>query len=378
MIFRQAVVAAGWIAFVVATEHWRPWQDGIRLNYATDIRSYDQIARAAPGFPSLDVNAAHADRFPAPWLVGELHNATGIGVHAMFWIATVVVLVGVLLAVHATLVALRASLGAYALVLGAVIASAYPVRLLLDAPGMLTDAVFVLGLSLAVLAFVTDRAWLVIAGVAIAEVGRQDALPLAVVAAAVYLLRRRVGIAVLIVAAPAIEYVAMHRASQSFSDRSGRGIVGMTVGGHWAPTGLASHLGRLLIVVAIPIAFFALGRLRSKAVPLFVPLALGLTVVAEAFVLAPDWSHAEPRLAGLALPALVVAAVPTLERARLTTRRVAIACVGIALASLHHIYSNVGLTRSSEWAALVLAGCLCVVAAGVSARRKAVADLRTE
>jgi hypothetical protein len=95
-------------------------------------------------------------------------------------------------------------------------------------------------------------------------------------------------------------------------------------------------------------------------------------------VLAPDWSHAEPRLTGLALPALVVATVPVLESARLTTQQLALCCFGVALASLHHIYSGVGITHTSEWGALVLVGSLCVVAAGFSARGKAVADVRAE
>jgi hypothetical protein len=374
----RAGIAGGWLAFVAATEHWRPWSDGIRLKYATDIREYATIARAAPGFPSKTIQASHADRFPAPWLVGELHNLTGLGVHAMFWIVTGVVLAATVLAVHLTLVALRTTLGVYAVVLGALIASAYPFRLLLDAPGMLTDAIFLLGLSLAVLAFVTDRAWLVVTGIAVAELGRQDAVPLAVVVAVVFVLRRRLAWATFIVAAPVALYLAAHRLSQSFSDRSGRGLVGMTFGGDWAPHAFASHVARVAVVVAVPAAFLVLGRLRSHARPLFIPLTLGATVVAEALALAPDWSHAEPRLAGLALPALVVAAVPVLERAQLTTRQIALCCFGVALASLHHIYSNVGITRTSEWGALVLVGCLCVVVAGLSARGKAVADVRAE
>jgi hypothetical protein len=377
-LFRQAAVAGGWIAFVLATEHWRPWGDGIRLRYATDIVDYTRISRAAPGFPTTPIQAPHADRFPAPWLVGELHNITGVGLHAMYGVATGICLVATLVVLHASLQALRASVRVYALSLGAVIASAYPMRLLIDAPGMLIDALFVFCLALAAFAFVTGRLWLVVISLSVAEVGRQDALPLAVVAALLLLLHRRYGVALLAAACPAIVYVVAHRASQSFSDRSGRGIVGMTVGGDWSPHAFGVHMGRLLVVVAIPIALFALGYLRSRSRPLVDPLVLGVTVVAEAFVLAPDWSHAEPRLAGLALPALAIGAVPMLERAALTVRQTVLCCFGIAVASLHHLYSSAGINRSSEWGALVLLGCLCVVAPGVSARREVVADLRTE
>lgn len=374
----RAGIAGGWIAFVLVTERWRPWDDGIRLNYATDIRDYATLARAAPGFPSTRIQAAHADRFPAPWLVGEVHRLTGIGLHSMFSIATGVVLVATVLTIHLALVALRATVGVYGLVLGALIGSAYPFRLLLDAPGMLTDAVFVLGLSFAVLAFVTGREWLVVTGVAVAELGRQNAVPLAVVAAVALLLRHRSIAATLTVVTPGCLYVATHRLSQSFSDRSGRGIVGMTVGGGWAPHAAASHLARTLVTVAIPAAFLVAGGLRSHAQPLLLPLLLGATVVAEAVVLAPDWSHAEPRLAGLALPALLIAAVPVLEGARLTTRQYTVCAFGVMFASLHHIYSNVGITRTSEWGALVLTGSLCIVGTGVFKRQEAEAHVRSE
>jgi len=364
-------VALGWLGVVLATEHWRPWSDGIRLKYATDVEEYATIARAAPGFPAEKIQAPHADRFPAPWLVGELHKLTGVGIHPMFAILTALVLVATFATLHLALVSLRTRVATYAIVFGLVAATPYPVRLLLDAPGMLTDAIFVLGVVVTLLGFIRGNGWLVAAGLGFAEIGRQDAVPLAVVAAlAVFFTweqRRRVLFALLAVAVPAAVYVAAHEGSSSWSDRSGRGVVGMTAGGDWSVHGTASHIGRIAIALVLPVAVLVVARLRSGRLPLFVPLALGLTIVAEAFVLAPDWSHAEPRLAGVAIPALALAAPPMLDRAGLSVRQTLLCCVGIALASLHHIYSNVGFTRSSEWAAAVLAGCVCV---GVLALRR--------
>lgn len=363
-------VALGWLGVVLATEDWRPWSDGVRLKYATDIEEYATIARAAPGFPAEKIQASHADRFPAPWLVGELHKLTGLGIHTMFAIVTALVLVATFATVHLALRTLRASIATYAIVFGLVAATPYPVRLLLDAPGMLTDAVFVLGLVVAILGFIRGDSWLVVVGLGVTAIGRQDAVPLAVVAALAVLFtmrhRRRL-VAFLTLAVPVCIYIITHEASSSFSDRSGRSVLSMSVGGDWSPHGTLSHIGRVAIVLALPTVVLVVAWLRSGVSPLVVPLVLGITVAGEALALAPDWSHAEPRLAGLAIPALALAAPLMLERAGLRAREAWLACLGITLASFHHIYSNVGFTRSSEWAVAVLAGCVCV---GVLALRR--------
>ncbi len=368
LVSSWTAIAAGWIGFVLLTEHWRPWGDAVRLQYATDVEEYETIARAAPGFPSIRIQTPHADRFPVHWTIGELHRLLDIGLHPLYWLATGLVLAATLLAVHATLRTLRASTTAYALCFGAVAASAYPVRYLLDAPGMLTDALFVLGLAVIVHGFVTGRFDLVLAGLVAATLGRQNAVPLAVVAAVCVALEprwrpRRWLYAALAVVVPVVVYVVPHEASKSWSaGNGGHGVIGMTVGGDWTPHTFASHIARCVVAVAIPAALLALGWLRGRRAPLWVPLALGLCVFLQAAALAPDWSHAEPRLAGLALPALAIAAAPALGAARLGSRERAVVVVGIALASFHHLYSNIGIHRTSEWGALVAIGCLLVLA----------------
>lgn len=368
-----AAIATGWLAFVVVTEHWRPWGDSVRLNYATDVEEYETIARAAPGFPSVRIQAPHADRFPVHWTVGELHDLLAVGLHPLYWIATGLAVVGMLVTVHASLAALRASRTTYALVFGAVAASAYPMRYLLDAPGMLTDALFVLGLAVVVHGFVSGRFELVLAGLAAATLGRQNGVPLAVVAAVAVALEprwrtRRWAYSALAIAVPVVLYVVPHEASASWSDTSGRGLLGMTVGGGWGGREGVAHLGRCAVAVAVPAALLVLGWVRTRRTPLWTPLALGACVVAQAVVLAPDWSHAEPRLAGLGLPALAVAAVPSLTGARLGSRGAALAVVGIALASFHHIYSHVGIRNTSEWGALVALGSLLILLPAVRGR----------
>ncbi len=369
-VVSYGVVATGWLALVVVTERWRPWGDAVRLSYATDVEEYETIARAAPGFPSVEIQTPHADRFPVHWTIGELHDLLSVGLHPLYWLATGLAVAGTLAAVHASLTLLRASRTTYALVFGAVAASAYPTRYLLDAPGMLTDALFVLGLAVVVHGFVSGRFDLVLAGLAAATLGRQNGVPLAVVAAVAVALdprwpTRRWAYAALAVAVPVALYVVPHEAALSWSDNSGRGLLGMTIGGSWGGREGAGHLARCAVAVAVPAALLVLGWVRTRRAPLWAPLALGACVVIQAVALAPDWSHAEPRLAGLGLPALAVAAVPTLTGARLGPRGAVLAAVGIALASFHHLYSNVGVHHTGQWGALVALGCLLILAPAV-------------
>ena len=354
---------AGWLAFVLATERWRTWGDGVRLLYASDIEDYETMARAAPGLPSVQVQAPHADRWVPAWAAGTIHAELGVGLHAAFALLTAS---AVALTIAAVYVAVRRATGdapTVGLVVGALVASAYPVRYLLDAPGMLTDALFVLGLAGATLALVLADARLLVAALVVATLGRQTGVPVALVAAVVVLLdprwrSHRIRTAALAAVLPVLAYLGPHLASSSFSDTSGRGLVAMTVGGSWTAHSTVSHVARCAIVLAVPAALLAVGVVRGRRPPSWGPLALGACVVVQALALAPDWSHAEPRLAGLALPALLVAAAPGLASARLTRREWTAVAVGIALASLHHLYAYPA-NRTAEWAALVVLGGFC-------------------
>lgn len=369
--WRRASILVGWAVFVCATENWRPWADGIRLQYATDELQYETIARAAPGLPDVKIDPAHADRFAAHWLVGELAHGLHAGLHPVYWSATGVVLVAMLITVALTLRDLAAPWQAEVLVLGAVAASAYPVRFALVAPGMLSDTLFVLGLTVTVWGAVTRRPPLAIGGLALATVGREMGVVLGIVVACIWLLEprtRRWAPAALLV--PAVLFTIFRSVATSFSEHA-RGVLGMTVAGSWTlHTGL-SHAGRAAVAVALVSSVVALAWWRGKRAPLLMPLALGAAVVAQALVLAPDWTHSEPRLAGAAVPALAVAAVPGLAHASLRGYEVAVAALGIALASLHHLYTDVGVDTARAWGALVALGCLLVLAPAIRRARPA-------
>lgn len=378
---RPPVVAAiGWLAFVLVTERWRPWGDAVRLQYATDVDEYETIARAAPHFPSVRIQAPHADRWIPEWVVGEIHNILPLGLHEAYSLVTFVTVGATIAAVVAALQRLRPGRAAGALAVGIVVASAYPVRLLFEAPGMTTDALFVFGLALAVLAFEGAQPVLLVAALVVATLGRQTAVPLAVVVAVAVALDPRWRpvrrwVAPLVVIGSGLAYAIPHQVSQSFADNSGRSLIGMTIGGDWSPHAAAAHLGRCAIVLVVPAALLAVSWFRGRRAPLWGPLAFGLCVVAQGVALAPDWSHAEPRLVGLALPALAVAAAPGLEAARLRAGEAMAVAFGIALASLHHLYAYPAHS-TSEWAAFVAVGCLlCLSPLGAGFLRRPAVDL---
>lgn len=361
---------AAWSAFVALTERWRPWGDAYRLQYGIDEADYERIARAAPGFPSVQIQTPHADRYPPHWLVGEVHNITGIGLHTVYGIATGIVLAAALLVVAVALRRFGADAPTCVLVTGVIVASAYPMRFLLDARGMLTDALFVLGVALAAFGAESIRAGVLVAGLTVATLGRQTGVPLAVVAVVAILVdprwrgRRRLTVP-LAVALPVLAYLVPHLTARSFADTQGRGLIGMSLlGGSYGIGDLAVHIGRCLIALAIPVALIALAWLRGRSRPLWIALALGTFAALQAVWLAPDWTHSEPRLAALGVTALALSAAPGLTRAGLSPVEATLAALGIAAASLHHLYTY-ATTGVAEWAVLVVVGAMLVIAPAV-------------
>jgi hypothetical protein len=115
---------------------------------------------------------------------------------------------------------------------------------------------------------------------------------------------------------------------------------------------LASHLARLSVGVTAPAAL-ALGALlvaiaarRRLSAAAWWSLGFAAAILAEVFVLNPDWLQgSQPRLASLAVPPLVAAAgwlLAELEHGKTwswTVGGAGLACAGITIASLHHHYT---------------------------------------
>jgi hypothetical protein len=368
-----------WAGFVAAVQRWPSWAEGVRVQYAADMDVYEVIARAAPGLPDTDVLRAYAQRFPVHWLIGVAYDVTDVPLHTLYRVAAIACVALILVAMHVALTALGLDARAYALSLGVVAASAYPVHYLLAAPGMLSDGVFVLGLSVMLVGFVRGGLWVALAGLALATVGRQSALPLGVAAAAwaAFLpawrpLRFRAAACFLLV--PAAIYGVLQIASDSFSAPRSAGIDDLTVIGFFTGVEpLADHVGRVALGIAVPVALVAGAWLRTRGEAPWGPLLVAAAVAGQPLVLGPLANASnEPRLAGLAAPAFAVAAAMLLRGAVLGRAETLVCAAAIAAAGLHHRYTIAGLEQNAVWATveLVSAGIVVfVLAAGRRAPR---------
>ncbi len=361
-----------WAAFALAVQRWPSWQEGIRVQYSADVASYEKIARAAPSLPDEHLLRPFAERFPAHWVTGAVADATGLALHPLYRAAELVCLALVLFAVHGVLTRLELGTREYALAIGAVAASAYPLHYLLAAPGMLQDAVFVVGLSLMLLGFARGRFVPVLAGLVVATLGRQTAIPVAL-AAAVWVAaapawrhaRWRYAAATALV--PLAVYSVLYLVAEGFADPQRESFHDRTVLGFGAH-GLVSHLGRTALGVLVPSALVLGAWLRTRAHVPRGPLLVAAAIVAQPVLLGVASFHTEPRLAALAVPALAVAAGALLRDARLGPAETLVAVVAIAAGGLHHRYTHAGVHRGAEWAALEALAAIVVVA--VLARRR--------
>ena len=358
---------------MLATQAWPSWSAGIRELFSADVTSYERIAAAAPGLPSSPLPAQHAERFPAYWAVGTIHHLTGGDLHTVYRVASMACLLAILLVMHRVLVDLGLDPGSYCLCLGVVAASAYPMRYLLAAPGMLSDAVFVLGLAVVALGVVRHTHGLVAGGVALAALGRQTAVPLALAAAIVLLLGRRphaVRAAALTVSAGLGVFLAEWLVARSSSSSDGGGVTGFTVFGSLGhpvrlltKDGLASADARAFLALLVPLGLIAGAWLRGRP-PSLGPSLLAAAVIVQPLTLAPEWvGPNETRLAALALPALALVAADQLRGASLPARTTWISAVAILLASFHARYSDVGVPGSTVWGAFELAASLAIAIA---------------
>jgi hypothetical protein len=366
-------IAGAWAGIVLAVQRWVSWDEAIRLQFAADMRSYEVIARAAPSLPHGHiVPQQHAERFPVHWLIGTISSLGNLPLHAVYRVATLLILALVLYAVHGVLTQLALTRNEYALALGAVAASAYPVHYLLSSPGMVVDGLFVLGLSVALLGFARGQLAVVVGGLLLAEVGRQTALPVAFAAAlwaafAPAWRHARWRAAALCAGAPLVLFLTLHFVAERFATTAGAGVTGGSVGETFAfhlfetPHSLAHHLGRVAAGIVIPCALIAGAWLRTRHHVPRGPLLLAAVIVAQPLLLTAATGGGEPRLAALATPALAVAAGALLRGSRLQVWETAVVAVAIFAGGLHHRYTYLSFGLSG-WLALEFAGAAVIVA----------------
>lgn len=365
---RRLIVLAALLTLAAAVQHWYSIADGIRVQFAHDVSSYLVIANAAPSLPTTQVLQPFAERIPVHWTVGVISNA-GISVDLVYRVGMLACLLAIVLAVHDVLIRLDLRAAEYGLAMAALVASAYPFHYLLASPGMLSDAVLVLGVSILLAGFARGRLWIVLLGLAVGTAGRQTMVPVALVAAAWAFVspawaHARWRVATACVALPVGIYVALYVAARSFDYPEPGGLHDLSVLGFFtSPRALIEHFGRVTLGVMVP-AGLALGAwLRTRNPLPRGALLVAAAVAAQPLVLGPSSNGGnEPRLAGLAAPALVVAAAALLHGAHLTRREAAIAALAIVVAGLHSRYTHGPLLRNYVWAGAEVVAAVTLVA----------------
>ena len=365
-----------WILFTVATSHFRTWANLDATHLAIDDRQYEAIARAAPSLPSTKVSLEAAQRFPIHYAVGWLAHTSALPLHLVYFILSAAVLLGIVLFVDMILKRCKLDLVGYALLMGLLISSPYAFRYHLIAPGLMSDGVFMLGSAILVYGLMGRVSWAVIAGLSIALVGRQSALPLLPLVAIWPLLspawksvgkQQRVAVAVAAPGLAALLYVIIDIASSPFARPYGRSITQTTIL-HWIESlpgsagSLAAHFGRAWLGIALPLAALVGSAVayrvrRSSIAGVYAALCVGVVVAAQGFALAAG--HNDLRYAALAIPALIMAAGPMMSSS--PARWPVLVLVGIG--SLHHSLTSVGPSRPVEFAVLEsVVACLLFVA----------------
>jgi hypothetical protein len=352
-------ILAAWVVALLITQAWPGIDEGVRVEFATDAGVYREMATAAPGLPEGPVRDQHAQRWVVHWGVGSAAHAAGLDLETTYRIASLAVAAAVALLLHVLLAGIGLSAAAHAVCLGIALAGAYPFRYWLAAPGMVSDAVFGLGLAIVLLGLQRRRTSWIVTGLVVGTVARQTALPAALALAAVLLVpatsflasrRDRLAAAAAVALAPLAVFVAVRWVARGFSVADLPPLEDLTILAD-SPRELGEHLGRLVLGIAFPFAALAT-CFGLFARDLVAPLALSAAIVAQPLVLSFSWIDAnEPRLAALAVPALAVAAAQSIERITIAPGVGAAVCVALLLGSFHHRYSAVDIGRSG-WVAL--------------------------
>jgi hypothetical protein len=385
----RLLITAAWIAVVVATQAWPSWETGIRQLFASDVASYERIAAAAPGLPSSSLATQHAQRFPAHWVTGTVASVTDANLHDVYRVASVLCLLAVVLVMYRVFANMVLGACAFAISMGLVVASVYSMRYLLAAPGMLSDAVFLLGFALLLLAFVDHSTGQAVVGVAVATLGRQTAVPLGVVAAIAILFvweQRRRSSAILVLSTCLGIFVTEWLVARSFSTPGSAGVETSTLLGSLGHPvrllvkgGIVRGDARAVLGVLVPLGVIAGAWLRGKR-PEPVPSLLTAAVLVQPLLLSPDWvANNQPRLAALALPGLAVVAAGQLRDLPLATTTLWVVLTAIFVASFHPRYSDVGTPNTTVWGAIdVVASVSIALALGRSRQAPATSRSREQ
>jgi hypothetical protein len=390
------------VAFLVATNHWYGWDEGIQVTHALDTETYASIAAAAPGLPNHDIGSAFTERFASPWILGSVGALLGGGSHTPFRVMgalSMILTLGLLVDICRRL---RLGVPETLLCVGLLALNPYVFRGDALAPGPVDDA-FVLGIAIVMWGLVAVRFAGVLAGAVVAILGRQTAL-LAIPAAAVWIYagtgwrsrpsRERLLRAALPVALVLVLYGAIKLAVASFTYAFAPSLPSDTILPVIGHPGSLSKLGTHASRVALPLALWAasvaavfvgLARVRERpklSVEFWCALLIGASIVVQPLAISPHFrgfESNEQRLSALGLFPLCVCLAYLLRDAAVSLRTAPAWALGggavaLLVASLHERFTTIGPETKAQFVTIELLAALVLgflVASAIRARDRA-------
>lgn len=398
---RPLAALAALAVLLAATNEWTGWEEGIRLLEASDVRSYEAIAAAAPGLPDGDLPAQHARRFVPHWTLGAAADATGADVHALYRVAWGLLVAAIVAGLHLVLVRLGADRWQYWAAMGLLVANAYAFRYYAIAPGVLADLVLVAGLTWALYGLLARRFAVVALALVAGAIGRETLIPLlplviAWIAAGPgwreLAARRRALLGGAAAACVLGTYVALRLVSDPFAQPSTLGLSDfggspetppslgdvLVLGSPGSASELGEHVLRVLTPHLVVLGLLAAALWTSRTPMRRLPPAFWLGMAAWALVaaqplgLSPEYAaDNQTRLSAIGLVPLLVALAAVPARLALRPWQVAAAAVLLVAASLHHLYATVGPGSAAEFVALEAAVAALLAGLVLTARRRA-------
>ena len=143
-----------------------------RMEGAFDVMDYKALA-TKPVSELQDMNLEHRQRFVIPSLIGWLSRKTHLSLDLVFTLGTLLTLLTMLWVLMEIFREFRISQTTQLISVFLVLFNPHLFRFYIAYPGVIVDAVFLLGTALAVLGLVRGKIWIVIPGFLIAGLGRQ-------------------------------------------------------------------------------------------------------------------------------------------------------------------------------------------------------------
>ena len=163
------------LIFALATQNWLNISEGASLLQANDVNGYLAMSRAAPHL-ATGVQFEHAQRLLPHWLIGSFSSWTGAPIERVYEVAVGLCILGILTSLFKTMEKIRTPVQIRTVLLSAFLLNPYALRFYLILPPMISDLVFVLGIALLLQGFASRRFTLVLVGVVVGAIGRQNML----------------------------------------------------------------------------------------------------------------------------------------------------------------------------------------------------------